>query len=1106
MLFSSGKALAYSNCPAGETAPANWGPVVGGHSNAMAGIITYAKVGTYTSPDPNTGATAPAGVGNPLSNVSYQLNSDLPGVATTDGYPANERIFAYPAGSGGRWSQKFFTTGENISAGSAGSYSCPGWSVLGPGNSTGEQGNGYVVDCGELVNGNYISTQFWVSVASNPTGQSGKWELQINGVTKTTDLNGDSSSTDRSHYFTVDNGFNARLELIWHPDPPPEKPKPPTPSCQQYTVTDDKSGATGSHSYTQVWISGTNNDQNNYHIAYGDSHTFGYRALSQTITIHVERYHNGNSNPYDQYTKRIDCYHATCKPNETGIPITVQGDGPNGIVQAGHAFTVYVPVRNDNLSSDGEIIPDPDLFGSYALSVTESPDDYQGGLVEHAVPGGYLNKGRTTIVPITYYPNGNTSSVRNMTLNFYPDLWPHGTVSAGNNSGNDDGSCSVSFTIYQYFTDSLGASSTLLDQYGNATTENPASDTYSTTVSVSGTDHAVNIPTGSLFYKKPASGGQININGNSGGTYQGPSTTAFSGTYGVPPGSFQAGDEYCSTINAAFGSGYVGPDNNAIYVGPPPATATSCPKIANEPYFKVKNGSISAGGDFDQCTNSGGLLAGYNNNIDNGGASDRGASAELSNLALIKISGVASAQTPFGGLGSGGAGAARLTFANTGGVSVNADANHPDLGGNAGGCASLTNETPPNNAVGLPAATVGVGGLNGAYTRNGNVTINGGTVTTGHSVGIYVNGNVYINGNIGFDATGAVVGTAPSLIIHATGNIYIRSDVTQLSGIYVAQQKKAASGAPDTTTGKIYTCYDPATGQPVSAANLYAQCSRQLTVIGSFAADQVNLMRTFGSLRDETPKTGTKIINTGRGDGSVPWNRYYCGGDTYPGTHLYITAVNPPIPNVWWCGFEGTIGYILPPNNASPPPGSVPWYVVNGSNGKDFYYASYGEASFDGGRPCAGGVWPCTPTLAGYVFYSPPPGIPVVPLFGVYGLSSETHFYTTSWQEYVNVANTGNEMPLGVVAYLYAGPGYGESFGSTVVNTPLAPPSPMTCSNNGGGQSVQNTCAGEVFEFSPQLYLSNPSVCPAGSCGSPGGTTGGNSTPYQVWTSLPPVL
>jgi hypothetical protein len=64
--------------------------------------------------------------------------------------------------------------------------------------------------------------------------------------------------------------------------------------------------------------------------------------------------------------------------------------------------------------------------------------------------------------------------------------------------------------------------------------------------------------------------------------------------------------------------------------------------------------------------------------------------------------------------------------------------------------------------------------------------------------------------------------------------------------------------------------------------------------------------------------------------------------------------------------------------------------------------------------------------------------------------------------------------------------------------TPATPPSAPTnpaCSNK-GSQLIGGTCGGEIFIFSPALYMTNPAIQPPSD----------GATQYDSITSLPPVL
>ena len=181
------------------------------------------------------------------------------------------------------------------------------------------------------------------------------------------------------------------------------------------------------------------------------------------------------------------------------------------------------------------------------------------------------------------------------------------------------------------------------------------------------------------------------------------------------------------------------------------------------------------------------------------------------------------------------------------------------MGGNFGGNRCLTNESVPSNATADlgGSATVGAGVLTDGIhkTSSGDLTLNGGTVATGKNPAVYVTGhNVYIsqvNGGIRFSAgpwnVTSTTSNVPSFtLVVSGGNIYIDPRVTELDGIYIASKDSAGRG------GTIYTC-GTAAYQPVApASSIFGSCGSQLTVYGSFVANQINLMRAYGSLRDST--------------------------------------------------------------------------------------------------------------------------------------------------------------------------------------------------------------------------------------------------------------
>lgn len=1030
--------------------PAGYGYNQGEQLNGFGGLVVSSSVGRMTNGQPDSKGRT----GNPI-NASYQLNSYVPDAPAgyrynLGGNPQSDRIFKVDSSNNpiGRMNQRWFgtngSTGDALYSGNN-QFTCPGWDALGPGQANPSQiGNRFALDCGEAyyrpgdpntVQGR-SATRFWISDLPAPNGESGRWKVEVFGANAQYSFNFSSGSmgpSDQQKYFTITNGATIRINLVWEADPPPP---PPTGDCTAMTIRDD-GGHNNNRTYTRVTIRGTNNDQTNYHIGHGGQHTFGYRAIAPTITVQRVRWENrGTSqNPnwqiYSDTVQRIDCYRASC-----AITNIIGDPSVGNTVLVGRQFTAIVRVTNDNPSPDRQTIPAS--VGGYNFSLTG-----MGG--PHYV-GADLGPGQSSYLAITLVA---PPSVQNYGISFYPDFWGYGALGPA---------CGANVPVYQQFSASGTAQSSL-----EPTDENPDMVNYNTVVTVSGTDRPVYIPTTSCLYKQPPSsscGGALDS--TSGGNYP-PGQTRWDRTRA--PDTLLAGDQYCAFISLGYTSGYIGPGGPTdIRFASGPIERSSCDKVTNKPYFKVYGTGASAGtairkSDGSCSASNGGLLAGWNSNA---GGQQRGAGSQLSALALVKITGFASAQAAFNV--NTGTDAAKLTFANNGaGVDKTVDTEDPALGGNfsaSGYC--VDNVSPPTsggNTTTLPGGS--------SY---------GGAAGITDSRSVFVNGDVTITGNVTYGAT-ASADNAPSFVLKASGNIYIAPGVTRLDGVFMSEKK-------------IYTC---ATSAGPVTANAYNTCKNQLLVRGSFVADQIKLARTFGSLRDEEPVVGSMPgppTNT-----SVAFNRYYCGSGNPPGSvafpsiHFYQTQSNPRQPaNVpGSCYLEGTIGYALPTQTN----GSVPLYYVNGSNGKDWFYTtSYGEAQYDGGRPCAGRS-ACVPGVAGYVFNTPVAG--TIPLYGVYGLASQTHFYTTNLAEYQAVASSPGIMGLGPVAYLYASPGQGGS--PTTIPTPLAPPNPLPCSNR-GTQVVNTTCAAEVFEFSPELFLSKPAIQPPND-GAP---------QWDAVTSLPPVL
>jgi hypothetical protein len=527
-----------------------------------------------------------------------------------------------------------------------------------------------------------------------------------------------------------------------------------------------------------------------------------------------------------------------------------------------------------------------------------------------------------------------------------------------------------------------------------------------------------------------------------------------------PVAATKSGDQYCASITLEYTSAYVGPGNvvtaKSGSFGPP-----NCINVTNKPYYKVYGSGVSAGGNFGpvsggSCTGGGELGGWFTNQYYDGTTNGYsfGAGSQLSALALLKITGFASAQTV----------ASRsptdLTFANNDPTAISKTSYSPDLGGKFGSAAGncLTSEQPPA----------------GASVASGPYEVTGRTVTGSESV--FVNGDAYISGNIIYGSW-TTKDNVPSFELHATGNIYIDPNVTVLDGVYTAE--------PTSGSKAIYTCAGPSHYAPMAQGSLYGGCNKQLTIHGSFVAQHVNLMRTYGSLRDEKPNVTSAAVQV-PGTGGVPFRRYSCPDTSWAWNHWYqvesvvrkpATAQRPTCSSGWID--EGVIGYVLPTQSN----GSAPLYYKASGNtsSSDFVYST---------TPLGVGS-----RIIGYVQTSANgSSFPLLKVcYRTFSSGSTTiHFYTSSCGE-------GGANTTAFYIYKNAGDGY-DTTGTTVVMPPNLVTRAANCSNsnNGANRSFTrvNTCAAEVFDFSPELYLGKPAVK----------LQNNGSYIWQAITSLPPIL
>ena len=377
---------------------------------------------------------------------------------------------------------------------------------------------------------------------------------------------------------------------------------------------------------------------------------------------------------------------------------------------------------------------------------------------------------------------------------------------------------------------------------------------------------------------KTAVGGAVTDLGNTAcdGTYtaNGPNNLPAgpSGTVSSPT----AGDQYCSAISVSLASGILEEGGTIYNVTGPQSAISPCDYVTNKPYFKVVNSSVAAGGQIGQCTATAGtgtLSSWFNNSSV---SYSYGASAQLGAYALAHIAGFASNQT------NGLRDPTGLTFANTpaGGGNITTDSSSPYLGGSINGnncitaAAVVPNGNPASGGGSVNLTPLLASGSPGSIVRNYNSNIsikNPGSklVSAGMNVGIYVTGDIYIKDDIVYNLSGWTIDTVPSMVIAATGNIYIDASVSQLDGTYEAG-------------GSIFTCATGGAFAPVSLGNLYSSCSNKLTITGSFVAQKVNFLRTYGSLRDESPVSGVPPPSYTCTSASGPTvNQQNCGSEVF---------------------------------------------------------------------------------------------------------------------------------------------------------------------------------------------------------------------------------
>ncbi len=1039
-LSSNGKVEAASGCPNDFQDAQNnlhWGVNTGGHTGDMAGLIVHA----YDADNGQNLITQyhlRSGIPNNQGNYQNPYPGQTPNGTHVN---LNDRIFRNFNGLPAGWENDPTNRTDDFAHSTQPFLfgGCNGWSAFGPGNPLGEYtGNGEVLDCGPSSN----PSRFWFTNLSNPLnasnghGANGYWSIRVYDKSGNTIRNIDhytEGSMNFNNGFTVSNGFNTFVDMVWHPVPPE-----PIESalCNETKITP----TAGQIKY--ITIRGTDNDVTSVAVGPGGSErTFNYKAVNQFVSIRRDIYHNVGSasnpnwQPLSDNTQNIHCYHASC----TIKSVDNGGQAPAGKLIAGQQFKLEIEIKNDNTDSNAQTIPSS--VSGRDFSITEQAENGHGyikndvGFPLNPPPGPYDTG--TKFLNLTA-----PSDITNYQLNFYPDMWGAGGGALGDNCRGPDGSEGITIPTYKPFSASGVPQAAIAP-----TDENPSQVSYNTKITLN-SEVPVYIPTSSFLCIRQASGVQTCPDSNSGGVY-GPGDTQWNGASprAIPPGSFVAGDRYCADLHmSSYTSGLVGPGGPYDVINTTGSSVTSsCDKVTNKPYFKAKGSAASAGiavkrPDGTCNTNSGGVLAGWNNNS---GGQERGAGSDLSALALVKITGFASAQR--GVTTNTGTDAAKLTFANNGsGVEKTIAAEDPALGGSFNGSGyCVNNVSPPTSGGGsttLPA---------GSAYANGNVLGN---------QSVFVNGDVYINGNITYGAWNtSSLDNAPSFVLKASGNIYISPGVTKLDGLYMSDKN-------------IYTCAS-STG-PVTGAGAYNTCKNQLVVHGNFAAEKIKLNRTFGSLRDEEPTPGSPgSPGSPGGSRGIVWSR----NGAVPGMRCTATTeTSEPNESTWWDNFicvPASSSLQLAWSNWENGPGSSSLGYLQ-ANGYPYCVkwdvpADYAQTWYDN--------WLCANQPVGFTFTA----------FQVPGQDCTRVF-----------EDSDPHGPWGAGYYLCAP--YQVGTPPVLPTLPSATGPPFTnCSNRAGAiQVTTQSCAAEVFELGPELYLAEPAVEPPND-GAP---------PWDSATSLPPVL
>lgn len=780
------------------------------------------------------------------------------------------------------------------------------------------------------------------------------------------------------------------------------------------------------------------------------------------------------------YEPKQDCFTASCTISaDTGFGTDING------VNAGEEFRVSFTVTNT--SQHGAMLPGS--VDSNALSVWGNAGSHWTGLLKGI--GVYLNAGDSITVSNTFTAPNAPGTYPLTAYVVYPNVFALNSGPRPGGGPHWGSPCNqVNINVYTPFELTPSGSGSYDDD------EQPTAFNFRTSVR-NNTDVAVNIDGSySCVYESPSttcppSISQVNV----------PDSVAANARayfYGSDPNNnasvavsqpYNAGDKHCVRLHLPYTYGFVGP-GGAIAEPGGAFSQDWCDSVKNRPFFKVDNASVSVGADYaaEGCTGNGVLAGWFKRDVV---ATDyfynRGSSVDYSVMGKAKVSGVGSRQlTRFNS-------PTELTFANTvtGDIDAPGNSSEPDLGGNFGDARCIDDVTPPPdiNAGEKRTGNTRLSDVFPAFSTPGTYTI-GPVMGAGTNKALYVDGDILIDENIQINGP-FTPGKGSSMVIKANkGNIYISSHVTNIDAILVA--------TPDgNNKGEIYTCVkddplDPNDGYTKIPIGIqFDTCDTQLVFHGNVVARKVNMERTYGSLRDEKPATtGSNGGMSGGTNGISQKLVWVDNSDSKPSGYKKCVQIQENRDedddvwgNNWLCLSKAdedrdinlVYSHENKPSGAHCPILSIGAAIEFASN--------FGlidekeEDSWDNN-------WLCTNEFNTGVLVA----VSLVDPTDTTRLCTVLRERDDDHADNIWKNTSGWRVWACMNKYAAGTPTPGSQ--------PTAPSS-LRCSIAGGTTpSTRGTCAAEIYEFSPALYMSQP-------------RTGGSVDKKIKWdsiTSLPPVL